>query len=846
MKDDPPPSAVKGKKPDRPAPLPDGQFAASVLKLLYGKTLDSKLLDEALTGGATVKALKGKATFDKSRLKQVGEAVIGDPPDVFGTPFFADKKKGAERVKSTVAAYLRQIEAERAMAREDQKADRQNRLPEVRLDYLDVAANLFEAGENQKGLDMLESARAIRMGIEVVDRRDTLLADRGLVADTSTSGALKPEFDELRFRTGALMSRAEGLQVFITKQLGMAGTNNHVKSAQKADASMSGIKLDLMSLMTTVNDVTDFDDDSRDTLDALRARLGECEKALAGIEAPLRKNLKEAAGVALERSEKLIKIADGKPERTGGDGAGGGDVRPRSGAKGIPQERLNRLGADLCALDNLAAAGDLDDTHLAAFNDIYADIKKELAFLEANKGFFNRAGKHIEIARTGLTSTACSYDTARRDALLKEIDKAEAKLDKEPAQASGIADQITYDLVFHEDGFRDARKDFAALEKLYDKIEKRLTGTYAPLLEKVIVKFAHHDPPGRGFKNLVRRRTTYKGEYHATLKAIWADADHGSQAARDDTRSQFDDLLDRIDTEIEALKTLKAQKADALDDTQNDTLSKALDDQMRSENEVKLRASREKTYKQIVHGAHVQIDSYSLRLVKFWRRLGDKERKIDKGASDAIGFHRALLDALEAERKETRTVEQWNALIVKAEKRRDQIDTFIRANSVASEDPAIDPGPEEAAEALRRCGIEIDTFGAWLDGLQARIVRERAAFARIAAGDGADKAGAQAVVDMLDQKAGAIAAFAATFAKPFKQHDLGGIADRISKAQKGDLMSLREEAVSVLRRLREYLTGSTLGKLYAANPVDQGAAAMPVKLQLIRAEAMLNTRIKPA
>ncbi|WP_143226507.1 hypothetical protein [Actibacterium pelagium] len=661
------------------------------------------------------------------------------------------------------------------------------------------------------------------------------------------------------------MRQAEGLKDF-AERLSTAERKRPGKYQKSKDVGANALPLlrgpqqELALLSVKLGGVKDVPntEDNKAELERNEREIDTLADRLKDVEAPLRKWLAKKAEAGVNTMKTFIKTEDGQLVRTGGNESGGGHAKGRSKTNGVPQEYLDQLAVAVDVHQRFIEAGELDWEHYQALEDIRSEALKVKHHVDENLVNYQRCDHFLKMAREKLADKHYSYLTALRESFVHKVDTYEKLIETDPKEAHALLDALTTDLAKTEinQPFTDAGLEHKALEKLYNEIKSLLTKDYAPLLSKVVAEYETYlnsdsdEHLSRGFQNFLRRRRSYKGIYHSQVEEYWANYDTGSNNARKVLRSQLEPMKRTIREEIKALKLLDGKSAAGGSwgelSARATILERAVEDLGKSEAEIRDRSGLEKEYQQIYDSAQTQIDKYSFRLLAFWKRFGKKDRRMDKRVGDALSNHRVLLKALKSRSKTTKTVDQWKELIADAEKKRAQIERFIEANSIPRADGKPSNDQTAAADALKRCGVAIDKFKTDISDFAKKVEGERDKLDAIAGKRGSDAGDARKAVALIDKEIGKVKRFVEVFAKGFDGHGFDVLSKSIDEADSDKVMELRENAVAKLRRYRTHLTDSQLGRLYASNPFDEGARAVPLRLELIRAEGILNTKIKPS
>ena len=779
----------------------------------------------------------------------------------------ADNRSDKERYEAQLEwQKLRQdvaldIERDLAAARYDLQSatsEEERHRAGVMMSLLALAERFFAAGEYQKGFDLYEDARAIRMvethAAHIAGREAEPLPDDAFHEDTQTRDpdardddhvSLAPLVQELIHNKASLTNDIARLEALFAKTL-------QDDASEHADLAQAKRFLDDVDLtqFDPLPDPPQQDDRARAAYDL--DQLNNIQRILDRFAGIGTDTATEAAAAAREKLGVLISFSGGSVKRAGADLDGVGEIVLKSKANDVPQSVVRPIVAQLDTIALLAETGDLTADQIDMITDLSNALEDSVDYAVQHKDTYNKCAKLIAEIEKECERDRFNYNVAARTGLrdrLRELEGPDYQRDADRLLTQLTALKSAMTTASNE--AKDNKTKFGELFKLMESNRARVLKAYKPVLADICELPASEDSDQADLKSklkVFKKELETEGHYASHFDAIWGRIDQGNRDTYDAVETKLTDKtvewladIQRLKVSVARAKDMFASQSshyDSLDmflrgasehNQDRQLLNAAVGDITKADAEIRLRKSNEETFK-----------TKRKALLNF---ISKEKGNIAKDAREAFENYEHILSALKSRADNATNSAEWADIVTEIKGYEVTIHKFAKRNQSQNEAKTLAGKLAKAARSMRICHNDIFAFGQSVRVLGGSIIGEGKDAARMAAQDGDTVA--DAVFSLLDQREDVLIDFMQLIRRVTEGdelHTLAGLLER--SATDDEMMALREQALAQLLRRRRFLEENKAALTYRGNPYDYGAEADALIIALSLTENDLLTLIK--
>lgn len=824
-----------------------GWLEGNALALVSDADIERVALGEAaqMFGQDVEYDLTGPQDEDELSRRAKIAAYFSRSPAAQTSPKAAQEQKRQALIKVVKG----QIKAERDAARSDVTAP----CAAARLNYCELAHGLIDS-RPQQALECLETSRQLGRVVALSQQGERAVRppEDGPASKTRDevermkdveSGDLEQDYADLAADIATLERRGDALAATAAKPAFQS-----VRNAFEAALITARALCETAEFAATI-EASPFLEITSENRQVFRTAQEKYDAAVAAFDAAetgLSDAIAQQHKVQFKAFGKLCDTSGSEITRVGGDLVGGGTVVANKKFSTVPTETLDRVAAKLDALQAMGEGGQFDPVHADLAATFERELGAEIEGIVDNRQSYNDAAKRIAALRQTLASDTAKANTARRETLTGVLDQIEAKVATDVLAAisdvEAFEGRMRDEMVF----FDEEKRDLDAFLAEHKRIKRLEIDGYGKDLKKVIKKFEvldryeavrGDDRVHRSWFERMRGIVHYEGQHALDHALLLERLDTGVPYDVAEARRALEILRLAAEMDREELRNIETQ-IDAAQPGDNPRLGTKfigfVNDLAASGKEINGRETLRARY---------ETDAAALK-----RYITKRKGTLEKEAQPAFENYGVLLQSLDKRTKSLVTVADWQAFLADFRSFRDTVEDYVATNKkLAAPDPK---SQQEAAEqALVRCDNRIADFvidmARFVD-FRLEPIAQALEFEIPKRNEGdAERVEMEAICAMIDQKEFDLNDFADGIADGIKNAGLTALGARLRAASAEQAIGIREEALRVIRRRRDFLDSAANARLYRDNPFDSGGPALAALAALSQAEAKLLTLIKP-
>ncbi len=552
-----------------------------------------------------------------------------------------------------------------------------------------------------------------------------------------------------------------------------------------------------------------------------------------------------------------LRVKDHEVQQKEADATGHGNIKTARGVSGLPQDIMKPLAAKLEVLQMLAASEELGQADFLLLRDFENQISEDLDVLKKHSDNYKAYEKCAKRYEALLEHRVIKYSDFHKEYFQDELDLQNRNI-KDPEKLAEALKRLQE----HEDllkarikSLESYRTDYKDFKDKFDKAKKDKTKAFIAQFKKTLKVFCEKLSQKNG-ENTIRGlkidsetqksleqaadREDYAGLYDRLFDGIWGEVDIGKNSSVKKADRKLDKLTERMDWKINSL--VRTEKA--LSGLPSGQLSVA---ELKGKLKRQDASALARTILDVNNSGDLndrlnKSEANFKEAQKTLKNFVSKEKKKLKGAArDSFESNEVLLKALKTRAKTAATPEDFDELTIEAERLLSEARDFAEAN-VPLKMSKDQSSNEKFALILQRLRDGLSPF---YDGLEAFHKEHVPAVAKKARKVKDEDPTANAFVSLYDANKKNIG----TVAEQIEERmDLDDKCGDLIKRSKGlgmpELIALREEAFTVIRRNRRFLEETMIGGLIKTNPFDNGRPVRRLLHFLEKTEADLLAEVK--